>query len=143
MDAGSIQSWPVTVHPIRRISMRNAILLVPLALVACGGSGSSSASSVVTLQPGGANPAAISVLGGAQMEFINADAIDHQIASSDCPELNSPRLAAVAESRSTSSFLATLGAQPKICTFADGLHPSSTTFQGTVTVQQSPGRSGY
>ncbi len=116
--------------------MRTAILLIPLALVACEGSGSTSASSVVTLQPGGANPTAISVMGGAQLEFVNADSMDHQIASSDCPELNSPRLVATAETRSTSSFLATLGAGPKTCTFTDGLHPSPAAFQGTVNVEQ-------
>src|SRR5713226_7937164 len=56
--------------------VRTAILLIPLALVACEGSGSTSASSVVTLQPGGANPTAISVMGGAQLEFVNADSMD-------------------------------------------------------------------
>src|SRR6266851_555602 len=52
------------------------------------------------------------------------------------------RLVATAETRSTSSFLATLGAGPKTCTFTDGLHPSPAAFQGTVNVEQSPGGSG-
>jgi len=74
-------------------------------------------------------------MGGAQLEFVNADSMDHQIASSDCPELNSPRLVTVAETRSTSSFLAMLGAGPKTCTFSDGLHPFPAAFQGTVNVE--------
>jgi len=41
----------------------------------------------------------------------------------------------VAETRSTSSFLAMLGAGPKTCTFSDGLHPFPAAFQGTVNVE--------
>ena len=117
--------------------MRFAILLVPLALMACGGS--SSAPAAITLRPAGADPTSISVMGGVQLQFANADSIDHRIASSDCPELSSPTLPAGA------SFTATMGTGPKTCTFDDALQPSAAPFQGTVTVQSTPGGSdaGY
>jgi len=35
------------------------------------------------------------------------------------------------------SFTATMGAGPKTCAFSDALMPGETTFQGTVTVEQS------
>jgi hypothetical protein len=112
--------------------MRIAILLVPLALMACGGS-SPAPAAAITLQPAGADPTSISVMGGAQLQFANADSIDHRIASSDCPELSSPTLPAGA------SFTATMGAGPKTCGFHDGLKPSAASFQGTVIVQFSAG----
>ncbi len=117
--------------------MRIAILLVPLALMACGGSNYTPVT--ITLRPAGADPTSISVMGGAQLQFANADSIDHRIASSDCPELSSPTLAAGA------SFTATMGTGPKTCTFDDALQPSAAPFQGTVTVQSTPGGSdaGY
>ncbi len=106
--------------------MRIAILFVPLALMACG---SSSAPSAITLRPAGADPNSISVTGGTQLQFTNADSVDHRVDSSDCPELSSPTLPA------GGSFTATMGAGPKTCTFDDALQPSATSFQGTVMVQ--------
>src|SRR5260370_21637196 len=76
--------------------MRNAILLFPLALMACGGSSSTPAA--ITLRPAGADPTSISLTGGSQLQFANADSIDHRIASSDCAELSSPDLPARASS---------------------------------------------
>jgi hypothetical protein len=117
--------------------MRIAILLVPLSLMACGGS--SSAPAAITLRPSGADPTSISVMGGAPLQFANADSIDHRIASSDCPELGSPMLTAGA------SFTATMGAGPKTCGFYDALQPTAASFQGTVIVQPTAGGSdaGY
>ena len=111
--------------------MRNPILLFPLALTACGGSLSSSGPAMVSLRAAGVNPSTISVMAGAHLEFINEDAVNHQVASNDCSELSSPILAAGA------SFTATMGAGPKTCAFSDALMPGETTFQGTVTVEQS------
>jgi hypothetical protein len=118
-------------------NVRIAIMLVPLALMACGGS--SSVPAAITLRPAGADPTSISVMGGAQLQFANADSIDHRIASSDCAELSSPTLPAGA------SFTATMGAGPKTCSFDDALQPSAAPFQGTVTVEPSTGGSdaGY
>jgi len=118
--------------------MHKAILLFPLALAACGGPPSSSGPAMVSLRAAGVNPSTISVLAGAQLEFINEDAVNHQVASNDCSELSSPILAAGA------SFTATMGAGPKTCAFSDALMPGETAFQGTVTVEQSStGDAGY
>src|ERR1700730_12946413 len=111
--------------------MREAILLFPLALAACGGSPSSSGPAMGSLRAAGVNPSTISVMAGAQLQFTNEDAVGHKGASNDCSELISPILAAVA------SFTATMGAGPKTCAFSDALMPGKTAFQGTVTVEQS------
>src|ERR1700730_3076370 len=111
--------------------MRNEIRLFPLSLTACGVPPSSSGPAMVSLRAAGVNPSTISVMAGAQLQFTNEDAVDHQVASNDCSELSSPILAAGA------SFTATMGAGPKTCAFSDALMPGKTAFQGTVTVEQS------
>ena len=114
--------------------MRKAILLFPLALAACGGYSSSSGPAMVSLQATGANPSTVMVTAETQVEFINADTVDHQVVSSNCSELDSPSLPAGA------TFTATVGTGPKTCAFADGLQPGATAFQGTVIVDQpAPG----
>jgi plastocyanin len=85
---------------------------------------------VVSLQAAGPNPSTISVMAGTQLQFINADATDHQVVSGDCSELDSPTLAAGAD------FAATMGSGPKTCTFSCKLQPGATAFQGTVIVDQ-------
>ena len=113
--------------------MRKAILLFPLALAACGGSGSF-VPAMVSLQAAGVNPSSVRVTAETQVQFINADTIDHQLVSSNCSELDSPALVAGA------TFTATMGTGPKTCAFADGLQPGATAFQGTVIVDQpAPG----
>jgi hypothetical protein len=112
--------------------MRKAILLFPFALAACGGS--SFVPAMVLLQPAGVNPSMVMVTAETQVQFINADTIDHQLVSSNCSELDSPTLAA------GTTFTATMGTGPKTCAFADGLQPGATAFQGTVIVDQpAPG----
>lgn len=111
--------------------MHKPMLLFPLALAACGGSPSSSGPAMVSLRAGGVTPSTISVMAGARLEFTNEDTVNHQVVSNDCSELSSPVLAAGA------SFTATMGAGPKTCAFSDALMPGETTFQGTVTVEQS------
>ena len=116
--------------------MRKAILLFPLALAACGGSSSGSGPAMISLQAAGANPSTVMVAAGTQVQFINADTIDHQVVSSDCSELDSPTLA------TGGNFTTTMGTGPRTCAFADGLQPGATAFQGTVIVtmdQPSPG----
>ena len=112
--------------------MHKAILVFPFALAACGGSPSSFGPAMVTLRAAGVNPSTLSVIAGAQLQFTNEDTVEHQIASSDCSELNSSALAAGAR------FTATMGAGPKRCTFSDALMPGDAAFQGTVTVEQAP-----
>jgi hypothetical protein len=114
--------------------MRAVILLVPLALVACGSSGGQ-APAKIQLSSAGASPGVITVPSGGQVDFVNKDTADHQIASTDCSELASPKLT------TGQDFLATLTTGPKTCTFKDGLNPSNNTFSGTVTVT-APGMGG-
>jgi plastocyanin len=135
-----MNSFPMECRQVRRVlqrgrltekNMRMAILLAPLALMACGSS--SSAAAAITLRPAGADPTSVTVTGGAQVQFANADSIDHRLASGDCPELTSSTISAGA------SFTATMGNGPKTCTFDDALQPSAAAFQGTVIVQSSMG----
>jgi hypothetical protein len=112
------------------------LLSVVLALAGCGGSGSSAAGNLFELRASGVSPQSISVSSGGQVRFINHDTADHQIASSACAELSSPRLAPDA------GFTATLGTGPKTCGFDDALAPSAVSFQGTVNVA-APGMGGY
>ena len=116
--------------------MRFSILAVMLlCLLGCGGSGPSGPVQI-ELTSAGLNPASIRAPSAGQVHFVNHDAADHQIASTACPELASPKLAHNGE------FTATLGVGPKPCSFSDSLNPSATAFQGTVTVGAPGGTSG-
>ncbi len=116
--------------------MRAALLsLVFLASVAACGGSSSFGGATITLSAAGLSAAAVSVPSAGQIKFVNDDTASHQIASSNCAELASGPLAHGA------SFIATLGAGPKTCSFNDGLNPSSASFQGSVTVA-APGAGG-
>src|SRR5512140_1573804 len=106
--------------------MRLAYLLVPLALVACGGSGGggNQAPAEIDLTATGAtaggNPSvSIIIPSGGQVHFVNKDTKPHQITSSQCPELNTPQLAPNAD-----SGMITLTSSGVTCTFADSLNPS-------------------
>ncbi|HET7788691.1 MAG TPA: hypothetical protein VIR81_01370 [Myxococcales bacterium] len=122
--------------------MRLAYLLVPLALVACGGSGggSNQAPAEIDLTATGAtaggNPTVnISMPSGGQVHFFNKDTKPHQIVSSNCPELNTGQLAP-----NTDSGLKTVTTQTT-CTFSDSLNPSNGAYNGTITVLP-PGNPG-
>ena len=126
--------------------MRLAYLLVPLALVACGGSGGGGnvAPAEIDLTAAGAtaggNPTVnITIPSGGQVHFLNKDTKPHQITSAECPELNTAQLAPAAD-----SGLITLGGGPKACTFKDNLDPTNAAYSGNITVSQagSPG-GGY
>lgn len=116
--------------------MRPALLLLAFALapLACGGE-ETPATPLVQLSSAGVSPSSITVASSAALRFVNKDSADHQLASTDCSELASPKLSA------GGSFTATLGAGPKTCTYKDSLAPSASAFQGTVTVQ-APGSGG-
>ncbi len=121
--------------------MRAAILLVaPLAFfVACGGSGGGTGVPAgpldVNLTAAGVSPSSFSALSNADLRFTNNDTVDHQIGSSSCPELSTPRLTP------GRNATATLGSGPKACSFSDSLNPSAVAFQGTINVL-APGN-GY
>ena len=120
--------------------MRAAILImVPLAFfVACGGSGGSGTPTgpfQVTLTSAGASPGSFTALSQAEVQFTNNDLANHQINSSDCPEMSTPLL--IPGMNAT----VMLAAGPKSCTFNDSLNPSNTAFQGSVNIL-APGN-GY
>ena|SRR5438132_1657773 len=119
--------------------LRKAILLVPLALAACGGdSGSNVTAATINLTASGAaspaNTSAITVPSGGRVHFFNKDTTNHQV-SSNCTELSSPQLAP------GNDFLSPALAGPKSCTFNDALNPSNNAFSGSVTVS-APGTGG-
>src|SRR5882672_10074556 len=78
-------------------TMRAAILLIaPFAFfVACGGSGGGTPAGPldVNLTATGAVPRSFSALSQASLRFVNQDAVDHRISSSNCTELTTPTLA--------------------------------------------------
>ena len=119
--------------------MRAAILLVaPLALLAaCGGGGGGTPSGPfqVDLTSTGANPKNFQALSQASVQFTNHDTAAHQIASTTCPEMNTPSLAAGA------SATVMLPVGPRSCSFLDNANPSVVGFQGSVDVL-APGN-GY
>jgi hypothetical protein len=126
--------------------MRLAYLLVPLALVACGGSGGggNQAPAEIDLTAAGARTPTASTVNidlpsGGQVHFFNKDTAPHQISSSNCAELNTQQLAP-----NTESPLITVSGGPKGCTFNDALNPSNAAFSGSINVLQagSPG-GGY
>jgi len=114
--------------------MRLAYLLVPLALVACGGSGGggNQAPAEIDLTATGATAGGtsvnISMPSGGQVHFVNKDTKPHQISSSNCTELNTAQLAP-----NVDSGLITVTTQAT-CTFSDSLNPSNATYNGTITV---------
>lgn len=111
-----------------------SVLLVLAAAAACGGSSGNTTAAQISLTASGASPSTITIPSGGQVHFINHDTADHQIASSACGELASPKLSAGQD------FLASI-IGPKSCSFSDSLNPSNTSFQGTVTVS-APGAGG-
>ena len=107
---------------------------VTLFLLACGGSSNNnSGPAQIELKASGASPASVSIASSAQVQFLNHDTVDHQIASSNCSELASPRLTPNA------SFTATAGVGPKSCTWSDALNPTATAFQGSLSVAAPTG----
>ncbi|HZX95245.1 MAG TPA: hypothetical protein VFE90_12055 [Myxococcales bacterium] len=115
--------------------MRLSMLLVTLALVACGGgSGGGSQVADINLTSQGAvtasgnSPINITIPSGGQVHFFNKDTAPHKITSPECTELNSPQLAP------NQDFLTSIGGGPRACTFKDSLNPSAPGFNGNITV---------
>ena len=114
------------------------ITALAAALAGCGGSSKPNPPTPVqiTFEAAGVVPASVNAGSSGQVHFINNDTAAHQIASTSCAELASPSLAGGKD------FTATLGIGPKVCTFNDGLNPSTTAFQGTINVA-APSAPGY
>jgi len=80
----------------------------------------------------------ISVMTGAQLQFTNEDAVDHQVASNDCSELSS------AHSRCGRELHATNGRRPQDVRVLDALMPGTDGVPGHRDLQQSStGDAGY
>ena len=122
--------------------MRIVIVLVAAVLAACGGSGSSpggpgsSGPVQIAFSTTGVSPVSANVGSNGQVHFVNNDAAAHQIASTNCTELNSASMA------TGQGLTLTVGAGPKTCAFNDGLNPSATAFAGTINVA-APNTPGY
>jgi hypothetical protein len=114
-------------------AMRPALFLVLLAFTACGGSDTPT-EAPIRITPSGLSSSAITIPSGGRVHFFNADIVNHQIVSQDCPDLNTPVLAPGADS------LQPLMTGPLSCTFADAL-TSTAAFNGSVTVN-APGAGG-
>jgi plastocyanin len=135
--------------------MRYGVTLSLLALVACGGTSSSTTggtndqvailsikSTGISTQTGGA--ATFSVPNPGAVQFTNSDTAPHNIASTDsgCGALNTGTLAAGASSSTLT--LTNPGTTDIACTFKDTLNPTAAAFTGTVTIlTSSTGGSGY
>jgi hypothetical protein len=120
--------------------MRAMLLVVPFAfLFACGGGTSNQAPAEVDLNASGASTPTsgavnISVPSGGQIHFVNKDTANHQIASSNCAELNTTTIAPAA-----TVAITIVSSGP--CTFHDALNPAVAGFNGTITVT-APGTPG-
>jgi hypothetical protein len=75
------------------------------------------------------------VASSSQITFKNNDTVPHQVASTNCPELNSPSIAP------GTSVTLMLDPGPKNCDFTDALH-SGTSFAGSIQ-EGAPGMPGY
>jgi hypothetical protein len=115
-------------------TMRIAILLLPLAFVACGGSSSNSPTEApINLTSSGLSSAALTIPTGGRVHFYNKDTAAHRIASA-CSALVTPTLNPGGDS---------LGPQmtgPLSCSFSDAV-TSNAAYNGTVTVT-APGTGG-
>jgi hypothetical protein len=103
------------------------------AFTACGGSDSPT-EAPIRITAAGLSASAITIPSGGRVHFFNADSVNHQIVSQDCPALDTPVLAPGGDS------LEPLMTGPLSCTFADALN-SSAAFDGSVTVN-APGAGG-
>ena len=114
--------------------MRIAMVLVSFTLVACGGSSGNTTEAPISLTSAGLSSQSVTIPSGGRIHFFNKDSVDHQVASPNCPDLATPRLAPGAVS------LRPLMTGPLSCNISDAL-TSSASFNGTVTVN-APGTTG-
>ena len=113
--------------------MRIAVMLVPFALLACGGGGGGGGpteapiniTSSGFLNNAGASASSITIPSGGRVHFFNKDSANHQVASSDCAELDTPLLQPAQDS------LRPTMTGPRTCNYHDAINASLT---GIVTV---------
>ena len=114
--------------------MRALAMLAALGLGACGPGAVGPVE--VALTSTGASPADVNAPSSGAVHCTNRDTVDHQIASTDCPSLASPKLSPGGD------FTGALPAGPKLCTWSDSLNPSDARFKGQINVVASSGNGG-
>jgi len=118
--------------------MRFAILLGSLAIVACGGSSSSTTEAPINLTASGLSSPTVTIPSGGRIHFFNKDTVAHQITSS-CTALITPTLNPGGDS------LCPQMTGPQSCSFSDAV-TASALFNGSVIVTAAgtgDGGSGY
>jgi hypothetical protein len=110
------------------------LLAAAVGVASCGGTAVSVVE--VALTSSGASPADASAVSGGAVHFINRDTVDHQIASTDCPLIASPKLAP------GNDFTGQLPGGPRTCAWTDALNPSDAKFKGQITVAAPVAGSG-
>jgi hypothetical protein len=113
-----------------------------LILASCGGGSgndntpSPTPAATITITSTGVNPKNVTVPRGSQVQFVNNDAVAHQMNSnphpehSDCPELNAVGFLSPNQSRQTGNLNT-----PRTCGYHDHDRPATTSLQGTITIQ--------
>jgi len=109
-------------------SMRMAVVTALTALCACAGLLRGRQGPVERLDEHGVSAPVLTVESGTVLQFVNADALPHQIYSNDCSELSSTVL------RPGDIYAVGIGIGPKVCHFQDLLAPLSTGYSGTLQV---------
>jgi len=113
-----------------RKSMKVVLMAGLSALCGCAGlTREVRPAQVEQLDEQGASAPALVAEAGSVLRFVNGDGRPHQIYSNDCGELSSTVL------KPGDTFVATIGAGPKLCHFQDLLAPLSTGYSATVEVQ--------
>ena len=117
-----------------KVASMGALMVAALCLGACGPGAVPTVE--VALTASGASPADVTAPSSGAAHFINRDTVDHQIASTDCPNLASPKLPPGGD------FTGPLPAGPKLCGWSDSLHPSDAKFKGQINVAAPPAGGG-
>jgi len=125
--------------------MRIVILLLVVALVACGGSSTApnpggntpiTQTNTIVITAQGVNPGGVVVNQGTRVLFINNDTRAHEMVSdahpahSDCPEINQVGLLQPGQQRETGNLNTV-----RVCGYHDDLSPGVATLTGSITIR--------
>ena len=120
-------------------------MLAALLAVSCGGGSSSpsspspndgTAAATITITSSGVSPKAVTVTVGSRVLFVNNDSREHDMASdphpihTDCPPINDVGTLSPGQSRMTGNLTTA-----RTCGYHDHENPSTTSLQGTITIQ--------
>lgn len=90
----------------------------------------------ITITSSGVSPRTVTVATGGRVTFVNNDSRTHEMNSdphpehTDCPAINDVGFLAVGQSKATGNLNT-----PRTCRFHDHNQPSTTSLQGTITIQ--------